>query len=332
MQFQKPFNHQLQNEIKMNVIEHLDKATEPLISFEIIPPKRGGSFANLEKVIANIAKYNPPFIDVTSHAAVAEYIDLDDGKQRRVLRRKRPGTLGICSVIQHKYGIDAIPHILCTGFTREETEDLLIDLNYLGIDNVLAIRGDKNGYQKPVPKGKTRNEYASDLVNQIVNMNEGNYLAHEPNASPTNFCIGVAGYPEKHFEAPNIDVDISNLKRKIDAGGSYVVCQIGFDNQDYFSFVEKCRGQGINVPILPGIKIITSKSQFNMIPKTFHIDIPNDFYQEVMEADSKHTKELGINHAVQQTRELLNANVLAVHHYIMQRTGPIDKVMKRIYE
>ncbi|NQV90964.1 methylenetetrahydrofolate reductase, partial [Candidatus Woesearchaeota archaeon] len=219
----------------MKVIEHLNRASEPLISFEIIPPKRGGNFSNLEEVIADIAKYNPPFIDVTSHAAVAEYIDLEDGKHRRVLRRKRPGTLGICSVIQHKYGIDAIPHLLCTGFTREETEDLMIDLNYLGIDNVLAIRGDKNGYQKPVPKGKTRNIFAVDLVHQISDMNHGIYLVQEPNASPTNFCIGVAGYPEKHFEAPNIEIDILNLKKKVDAGASYVVSQLGFDNIKYFS-------------------------------------------------------------------------------------------------
>ena len=316
----------------MKVIEHLDKVSEPLISFEIIPPKRGGNFANLEKVIANIAKYNPPFIDVTSHAAIAEYIDLEDGKQRRVVRRKRPGTLGICSIIQHKYEIDAIPHILCTGFTREETEDLLIDLNYLGIDNVLAIRGDKNGYQKPVPKGKTRNEYADDLVRQLTEMNKGNYLNQEPNASPTNFCIGVAGYPEKHFESPNIEVDISNLKKKIDAGASYVVSQLCYDNKRFFDYVEKCKEQGINVPIIPGIKIITTKLQLTSIPKTFYVDIANELYQEIIVAENKHVEEIGINWAVKQSRELLNANVPAVHFYIMQRTGPIDKVMKKLYQ
>lgn len=316
----------------MKVIEHLDKASDSLISFEIIPPKRGGSFSNLEKVITDIAKYNPPFIDVTSHAAVVEYIDLDDGRHKRVLRRKRPGTLGICSVIQHKYGIDAIPHLLCTGFTREETEDLIIDLNYLGIDNVLAIRGDMNGFQKPIPQGKTRNEYAADLVNQITDMNKGIYLTLEPNASPTDFCIGVAGYPEKHFESPNIEVDIHHLKKKIDAGASYVVSQLCYDNQKYFNFIKECNNKGIDVPIIPGIKIITAKSQLLNIPKTFHVDIPYGLYQEIMESEDKHVEEIGVNWAVKQARELLNAKVPAVHFYIMQSTRSINEVMKQLYK
>jgi len=354
----------------MKVIEHLDKASDSLISFEIIPPKRGGSFSNLEKVITDIAKYNPPFIDVTSHAAVVEYIDLDDGRHKRVLRRKRSGTLGICSVIQHKYGIDAIPHLLCTGFTREETEDLIIDLNYLGIDNVLAIRGDMNGFQKPIPQGKTRNEYAADLVNQkpnhsklwgmfrlilgfwclllisrckqrgmnpfannqITDMNKGIYLTLEPNASPTDFCIGVAGYPEKHFESPNIEVDIHHLKKKIDAGASYVVSQLCYDNQKYFNFIKECNNKGIDVPIIPGIKIITAKSQLLNIPKTFHVDIPYGLYQEIMESEDKHVEEIGVNWAVKQARELLNAKVPAVHFYIMQSTRSINEVMKQLYK
>ena len=316
----------------MKVIEHLEKASEPLISFEIIPPKRGGSFVNLEKVIANIAKYNPPFIDVTSHAAVVEYIGMEDGRHKKIVKRKRPGTLGICSVIQHKYNIDAIPHLLCTGFTREETEDLIIDLNYIGIDNILAIRGDVNGYHKPTPQGKTRNEFASDLVSQIIDMNKGNYLTLEPNAAPTDLCVGVAGYPEKHFEAPNIEVDVHNLKRKIDAGASYVVSQLSYDNKKYFEFIKQCMEQGINVPIIPGIKIITAKSQLTNIPKTFHVDIPNELYLEIMGTDNKHVKKIGINWAVKQARELLDAKVPAVHFYIMQRTGPINEVMKRLYD
>ena len=200
----------------MKVIEHIEKAEKPFISFELIPPKRGGDITSLLNVLDNIIKYNPPFIDITSHSAEVVYDETKDGIKKKV-KRKRPGTLGICALIQHKYDIDSVPHILTNGFTREETEDLLIELSYLGIDNVLAIRGDDLGFQKPVPEGKSANEYATDLVKQINDMNKGKYLEESLlDAQPSNFCIGVGGYPEKHFEAPNLLTDIKYAKQKVE--------------------------------------------------------------------------------------------------------------------
>src|SRR4030066_1158246 len=244
----------------MRVIDHLEKAKEQLISFELIPPKRGGDITDVLHVIDNIIKFRPPFIDITSHSAEVIYEETSKGI-RKIVKRKRPGTLGICALIQNKYNIDAVPHILSNGFTREETEDFLIELNYLGIENVLAIRGDDMGYEKPLPEGRSRNVYASDLVKQIVNMNQGKYLEDSLlDARPTNFCVGVSGYPEKHFEAPNLKTDVKFVKEKVDAGADYVVTQMFYDNQYYFKFVDLCRQQGIKVPIIPGLKILTSKA------------------------------------------------------------------------
>ena len=227
----------------MKVIEHLQKAKEPLISFELIPPKRGGDIKGLLSVLDDIIKYRPPFIDITSHSAEVIYDETPKGIQKKI-KRKRPGTLGICALIQNKYNIDAVPHILTKGFTREETEDFLIELSYLGIENVLAIRGDDNGYEKPVPEGKSVNKYSSDLVKQIVDMNKGKYLEENfLDAEPSNFCIGVSGYPEKHFEAPNLKTDIQYVKAKVDAGADYVVTQMFYDNKVYFDFVNKCKAK-----------------------------------------------------------------------------------------
>ena len=225
----------------MKVIEHLAKATEPMISFEVIPPKRGGDISSLLNVIDDIVRYKPPYIEITSHAAEVVYDETNHGIQKRIIR-KRPGTLGICALIQKKYNIDAVPHILCQGFTREETEDFLIELQYLEIENILAIRGDESSYKKPVQHGRSINVYALDLVRQINDMNHGKYLEEALlDANPTDFSIGVAGYPEKHFEAPNLDFDIAYLKKKLDAGADYVVTQMFFDNQVYFDFTKKCR-------------------------------------------------------------------------------------------
>src|SRR5262245_10485709 len=239
----------------MKVIEHLAQAHQPLISFEIIPPLRGGDVKGLLALIDDLVKFAPPFIDITSHAAESIYEETAHGIERRV-KRKRPGTLGVCALIQNKYSIDAVPHILCHGFTREETEDFLIELRYLGIDNVLAVRGDDSGFEKPLHYGRSANRFASDLVAQIAAMNGGRYLeAGLLDAEPTRFCIGVGGYPEKHFEAPNLELDVRHVKTKIEAGADYVVTQMFFDNRHYFRFVELCRAQGIAAPIIPGLKI-----------------------------------------------------------------------------
>jgi len=314
----------------MKVIEHLEKAKNPLISFELIPPKRGGDITGLLSVLDDITKYNPPFIDITSHAAEVIYEETSTGIKKKV-KRKRPGTLGICALIQNKYNIDAVPHVLTKGFTREETEDFLIELNYLQIQNVLAIRGDDSGYEKPIPEGKSKNPYAVDLVKQIVNMNNGKYLEDSLlDARPTDFCIGVSGYPEKHFEAPNLKTDVKYVKEKVDAGAEYVVTQMFYDNSYYFKFVDLCREMGINVPIIPGLKILTSRAHLTSVPKNFYINIPDEFSDEVMAAKPEHVLDIGVEWAARQVEELLNKNVPSVHFYIMQNSKPIIKLMERL--
>lgn len=314
----------------MHLTDYLLSASKPAITFELIPPLRGGNFPQLEAVISELAAFHPPFIDVTSHAAQVDYRETADGFQRRI-RRKRPGTLGICAIIQHKYGIEAVPHILCQGFTREETEDFLIELQYLGLQNVFAIQGDDSGYEKPLPAGRSKNTYALDLVQQITAMNQGHYLDKSlPTASPTDFCIGVAGYPEKHFQSPNKETDVDRLQEKIAAGASYVVTQMFFDNQHYFSFVDRCRAAGLAVPIIPGIKILTRKEQLRTLPEKFHVEIPYALSESVRQAPPERGKEIGIAWAVGQVEELLAQNVPGVHFYVMGNAEPVKQVLQRV--
>ena len=314
----------------MKVIEHLEKAKNPLISFELIPPKRGGDIKGLLSVLDDITKYRPPFIDITSHAAEVIYEETATGIKKRI-KRKRPGTLGICALIQNKYNIDAVPHVLTKGFTREETEDFLIELNYLQIQNVLAIRGDDSGYEKPIPEGKSKNSHAADLVKQIINMNRGKYLEDSLlDARPTDFCVGVSGYPEKHFEAPNLKTDVKFVKEKVNAGADYVVTQMFFDNKYYFKFVDLCKEIGIKVPIIPGLKIITSRANLTSVPKNFYINIPDELADEVAAAKPEQVLDIGVEWAAKQVEELLNKNVPSVHFYIMQNSKPIIKLMERL--
>lgn len=314
----------------MKVIEHLEKAKNPLISFELIPPKRGGDIKDLLSVLDDITKYNPPFIDITSHAAEVIYEETATGIKKRI-KRKRPGTLGICALIQNKYNIDAVPHVLTKGFTREETEDFLIELNYLQIQNVLAIRGDDSGYEKPIPEGKSKNLHSSDLVKQIMNMNHGKYLEDSLlDARPTDFCVGVSGYPEKHFESPNLKTDVKFVKEKVEAGADYVVTQMFYDNEHYFKFVNLCREIGIKVPIIPGLKILTSRAHLTSVPKNFYISIPDELADEVMAAKPEHVLDIGVEWAAKQVEKLLNANVPSLHFYIMQNSKPIIKLMERL--
>lgn len=314
----------------MKVTEHLERAKNPLISFEIIPPKRGGDIRSLLSIVDHLAGYRPPFIDITSHAAEVIYEETPGGFRRKI-KRKRPGTLGICALIQKKYNIDAVPHILCTGFTREETEDFLIDLQYLEIENVLAVRGDEGVFKKPVPDGRSVNVYAADLVKQITNMNNGIYLEDElVDAGSSDFCIGVGGYPEKHFEAPNLDTDIIYLKKKTEAGADYIVTQMFYDNAVFYAFEKKCRAAGIQVPIIPGLKIITTKNNLTSLPKTFHVDLPKELSDELMSARSEQVEEIGVNWAAKQVEDLFNSRVPAVHFYIMQNSRPVTMLMKKI--
>jgi methylenetetrahydrofolate reductase (NADPH) len=314
----------------MKVTDHLANADRPFISFEIIPPMRGGDARGLLALIDDLVKYRPPFIDITSHAAEVIFDETPQGIQRRV-KRKRPGTLGICALIQNKYHVDAVPHILCQGFTREETEDFLIELRYLGIDNVLAVRGDESGYQKPLQYGRSANLYACDLVRQVACMNRGKYLEESLlDAQPTDFCIGVGGYPEKHFEAPNLRLDVRRIKDKVEAGAHYVVTQMFFNNDHYFHFLDVCREEGITVPIIPGLKILTSQKQLSSLPKTFFVEIPDELANEVMAARPEHVVDIGVEWALKQSQELLDRGAPSLHYYVMQSAGAIKKLMEKL--
>ena len=312
----------------MKVTEHLAGATEPVISFEIIPPKRGGDLNSLLALIEDLARHRPPFIDITSHPAEIVYDQTPDGPHRRVTR-KRPGTLGICALIQNKLNIDAVPHVLCETFTREETEDFLIELHYLGIDNVFAVRGDTTEHQKALVGGRTRNNYAADLVAQITAMNHARFLEDLDNASSTEFCIGAAGYPEKHIDAPNLAADVARVKEKVDAGAEYIVTQMFFDNRYYFSFVEECRSHGINVPIIPGLRVLTNARQLESIPRTFHCDIPRALADEI-EASPEHARDIGVAWAVEQTRELLESGAPSAHFFVMASSQAVNAVLAQL--
>lgn len=316
----------------MKVSEHLDRASGTLISYEIIPPKRGGSADQMLGVVEELMPFDPPFIDVTSHSAEVSYEKTDNGTWERCIERKRPGTIGLCAAIEARFGVDTVPHLLCRGFTREETEDALIELNYLGIDNVLAIRGDETGYKKPLNGSRSRNKYAVDLVRQIENMNDGQYLEDLKDAEPTDFCVGVGGYPETHFAAPNLTWDIMRLKQKVDAGAEYVVTQMFFDNQYFFNFVEQCRDVGIDVPIIPGIKILKRKTHLRLLPKYFHTEIPEELTAEVDAAEPEDVEKIGIDWAIRQTQELMDADVPCIHFYIMSSAQTVKKVVEPLHE
>ncbi len=311
----------------MHVTEHL-KAAKEAISFEIIPPLRGGNLKTLLQVVEELRPYQPPFIDVTSHAAEPHIKDSAKG-QRQVIARKRPGTLGLCAVIQHKYDIDAVPHVLCRGFTQQETEDFLIEMHYAGIENLLALQGDNKGYQKPIPAGRTINTYASHLVQQITALNHGRYLEIEDPDAATNFCIGVACYPER-LQGATATEELLYLKQKVDAGAKYLVTQMFFDNQQYFAAVKNCRDAGLDLPVVPGLKILTSKKQLESIPRTFQATLPEELVREVSKARDEHVAEIGVSWAARQIEGLYAAGVPLAHLYIMQDIKPVHALMKKL--
>lgn len=313
----------------MHVSEHLAKAKGPLFSFEVVPPSRGHKAEILFEVVNQLSPFNPSWIDVTSHAPYAQYRERRDGTVERIVSRKRPGTLGICGVIQNRFKIDTVAHILCLGFTREETEDALIELNYLGVHNVLALRGDGPNFEKKHSPGRTVNLYARDLVEQIRLLKDGKYTADLGEPEPLDICVGVAGYAEKHFEAPNMKTDIAHLKAKVDAGAEYIVTQMFFDNSKYFKFVEDCRAAGIRVPIVPGIKILKSQAQLRSIPKTFYCDLPNDLVDEMRSAGDK-CPEVGVRFAIAQCRDLLEKGAPVLHFYVLNDAELVARVMKEI--
>lgn len=317
----------------MKVTEHIAKADGTLFSLEIIPPKKGDSIRNLFDQIDPLMEFKPPFIDVTYHREEFVYKERENGLLEKRSIKKRPGTVGICAAIQNHYQIDAVPHIICGGFSKEETENALIDLNFLGIDNVLALRGDNIKSErefKPEPDG---NAYASDLVEQISAMNKGEYLDEElQNAIPSNFCIGVAGYPEKHFEAPNMNFDLKWLKKKVELGAEYIVTQMFFDNKAYFKFVDDCRAIGIDVPIIPGIKPVAVKRHLTILPNIFKIDLPDELEQEITKCkDNADVKELGIEWGIQQCRELIDKGAPVIHFYSMGKSDAIHRIAKEFF-
>ncbi len=313
----------------MHVIEHLDQATDTLFSFEIIPPPRGKTVSDIIDMVEQIAPVYPPFIDVTSHMAEASYEEKPDGSIERRVKKKRPGTISICGIIQNRYGIDTVPHLLCTGFTREETEDAIIELNYLGIHNVLAIRGDESNYNKVLSSGRTRNIYASDLVKQLVDLRQAKFLDDIANSEPINFCIGVGGYPEKHIEAPNLKTDVANLKRKVENGADYIVTQMFFENANFHNYVKQCRAAGITVPIIPGIKLIDGVRQLTSLAKHFHVTIPDELVDEIMESP-KNVKAIGRAWGKKQVEELLNSGVECIHFYVMNDASPSVEIIQEL--
>ena len=318
----------------MKITEHLEAARDrTLFSFEILPPLKGQHIQSIYDGIDPLMEFKPPFIDVTYHREEYVYIEQENGLLEKRIVRKRPGTVGICAAIQSKYGVDAVPHILCGGFSKEDTENFLIDLDFLGIKNVMALRGDavkSEIYFKPEPSGHC---FANGLVRQITDMNKGKFLDEAlENSHNTDFCVGVAGYPEKHMEAPSLETDIARLQEKISAGAEYVVTQMFFDNQKYFHFVEKCRQRGISIPIIPGLKPIATRNQLTMIPHRFHVDLPDELAREVEKCSTnKEVRQVGIEWCIEQSRELVAAGVPVLHFYSMGRSSNIKEIAQAVF-
>lgn len=318
----------------MKVTEHIENANgKALFSFEILPPLKGQNIQCIFDTIDPLMEFNPPFIDVTYHREEYTYKDVGNGLLEKKVVKKRPGTVGICAAIQNKYKVDAVPHILCGGFTKEDTENFLIDLDFLGIDNVVALRGDAVKSEIYFKAEKNGHRYASELVTQISELNNGIYLDDElENSHTTNFCIGVGAYPEKHMEAPNFDTDLQFLKQKIDKGADYIVTQMFFDNTKFFDFVDRCRKAGINVPIIPGLKPLTTKGQLNMIPHRFKVDLPDALVIEILKAkDNEAVKQIGIEWCIHQSKEIIAAGIPIVHYYSMGKSDTVKRVAKKVF-
>jgi methylenetetrahydrofolate reductase (NADPH) len=316
----------------MKVIDHINQATKPLISFEILPPLKGKGIQSLYNHMDPLMEFKPAFINVTYHRSEHVFKKKQDGTFEKVVVKKRPGTESICAAIMNKYNVDTVPHLICGGFGVNETEDALINLNYLGIDNVLVLRGDAAKNEASFEAEPGGHAYAIDLLKQVTNLNEGVYLEEElKNTSKTKFCIGVAGYPEKHFEAPNMDTDMQYLKQKVDAGADYIVTQMFFDNAKYYAFVNACREIGITVPIIPGLKPIYNKKQLTVLPKIFHIDLPTALSNEVMKCkNDEEVEKVGAAWLLEQSKDLQKSGVPVLHYYTLGRPGLICDVVKEL--
>lgn len=317
----------------MKVTEHLARADRALFSFEIIPPLKGKNIEDIYEGIEPLLDFNPAFINVTYHREEYVYKKFPNDLLKKVSIRKRPGTVGICAAITNRFGIDTVPHLICGGFSAEETENALIDLRFLGIHNVLALRGDpikSESTFNPEPDG---HRYAVDLIRQIANMNRGKYLYEEADhAAPSDFCIGAAGYPEKHYESMNIKTDLKHLKQKVDAGAEYITTQMFFDNQKYFDLVDRCRQAGIEVPIIPGLKPITALHHIQFLPKTFHVDFPDALADRLENCKtSAEVRKVGIDWAIQQSRELIDGGAPCIHFYTMGRSKAVREIATEVF-
>lgn len=317
----------------MKVIDHIRQAKDVLVSFEVLPPLKGKNIASLYNHLDPLMEFKPSFINVTYHRSEHIFKKKSDGTFEKIEVRKRPGTVGICAAIMNHYKIDAVPHLICGGFTQRETEDALIDLNFLGIDNVLVLRGDATKNEasfEPEPGG---NKYAIDLLKQVDRLNNGIYLEEDIREGyRTNFCMGVAGYPEKHFEAPNLETDLRYLKAKVDAGAEYIVTQMFFDNQKYFEFVDKCKAAGINVPIIPGLKPLTNKKQLTVIPRIFHVDLPTELIDAMSKTKTDEDSEkVGEEWLIHQSKELKKAGVPVLHYYTLGKPKIIYNAVKQVF-
>lgn len=318
----------------MKVTEYFEKAKDQtLISFEVLPPLKGGRMQDIFDALDPLMEFKPPFIDVTYHREEFIYNKRASGYYEKIAIRKRPGTVGICASIMHRYGVDAVPHLICGGFTTEDTENALIDLNFLNINNVLALRGDARQFEGKFISEEGGHEYAIDLVKQIGDMNHGKYLdSNIANGAPTDFCIGIAGYPEKHFESPNLELDLAHTKAKIDAGANYIVTQMFFDNSKYFAYVDACRAAGITVPIVPGLKPITKQYQLSSIPRLFHIDMPSDLVNGINAAKTAEARiAVGTEWCIAQSKELKAAGVPCLHYYTMSDSEIVRKIAEAVY-
>jgi len=316
----------------MKVIEHIQQAKDTLVSFEILPPLKGKTISSIYDHLDPLMEFKPSFINVTYHRSETMFKKKSDGTFEKVEVRKRPGTVGIVAAIMNHYQVDAVPHLICGGFARRETEDALIDLNFLGVDNVLVLRGDAARNEASFEPESDGHSYAIDLLRQVVHLNNGIYLEEDiKNGSKTNFCIGVAGYPEKHFEAPNLETDLLFLKEKVDAGAEYITTQMFFDNKKYFEFVKSCRDHGIHVPIIPGLKPITNKKQLSLLPKVFHVDLPPELSNEIMKCKTdEEVEKLGTEWLISQSRELKKAGVPVLHYYTLGKPKVIWNTVKEI--
>jgi methylenetetrahydrofolate reductase (NADPH) len=317
----------------MKITQHISEAKETLFSFELLPPLKGENIQQIKGTVEHLLEFNPAFVDVTYHREEYLYREMTGGLLKKRTVRKRPGTVGICAAISHKYNLDTVPHIICGGFTKEETENALIDLDFVGVENVLVLRGDPIRGEGRFKGEADGHSYAIDLVNQVADMNRGKYLDPElKNSNATNFCLGVAGYPEKHFEAPNLSSDLRWLKRKVEDGAEYIITQMFFDNQAYFDFVSKCREHGIDIPIIPGLKPLTTKGQLTSLPQNFHVNMPDELVRMVENAASKEAvKEAGVAWCIQQAKELKAANVPVLHFYTMGKSHPTAEIARAVF-